>query len=723
MDLNRAKIIDENFTRRVLAQDFPIAKSTTTPFDAGLDKNSFLELFDSQLMSRHLDFIARILREQQQGFYTIGSSGHEGNAAIAKAFRKTDIGFLHYRSGAFMMQRAKYDTNINMLDDQLLSLVASSDDPISGGRHKVFGSLPLFIPPQTSTIASHLPKALGCALSLTLAKTLKLDPSITKLPHDSVVLCSFGDASNNHSTAQGAFNAAGWIKGAELPLPLVWICEDNQIGISVPTPADWIERSMSQRSHLQYFSCDGRNLADVYLTAKKAEQVARKKGQVAFLHFKTVRLLGHAGSDIEFQYHTQAEIEQAEGDDPLLHSTRTIIENKWLTPEDIVQVYENVRKLVANAASRAINRPKLSSAGDIMRSIIPPPRQITQSFTLAMPTKAETTLNMAQAINQALKDILTQYPQALVFGEDIAKKGGVYRVTADLQARFGKVRVFDTLLDEQTIIGTAIGLAHNGFLPIPEIQFLAYTHNAADQIRAEAATLSFFSNGQYTNPMVIRIAGLGYQKGFGGHFHNDNAIAFLREIPGLVIACPSTPKEAELLLKECVRLAYEEQRVVVFLEPIALYMVKEIQGISNLNEKMKFPEINVQGNINSKRTIVSYGNGMALSRQAAEVLEKDHQLTVKLVDLCWLAPLPFLALKEVLKGQTEVIIVDEGRETGSLSEQLVTWMVENLDPLPLIKRICAKDSFIPIGNAWQFVLPSAKDIIDCVLSLTQPWSK
>ncbi len=221
MDLNRAKIVDENFIRRVLAQEFPIAHTLTTPLDAGLDKQAFLELFASQLMSRHLDLLARILREQRQGFYTIGSAGHEGNAAIARAFRKTDIGFLHYRSGAFMIERARYEPQIDIVYDQILSLVASSDDPISGGRHKVFGSLPLFIPPQTSTIASHLPKAVGCALSLTLSKTLKRDPHEAKLPSDGVVLCSFGDASINHSTAQGALNAAEWIQAAGLPLPLV----------------------------------------------------------------------------------------------------------------------------------------------------------------------------------------------------------------------------------------------------------------------------------------------------------------------------------------------------------------------------------------------------------------------------------------------------------------------------------------------------------------------
>src|SRR5207253_874887 len=122
----------------------------------------------------------------------------------------------------------------------------------------------------------------------------------------------------------------------------------------------------------------------------------------------------------------------------------------------------------------------------------------------------------------ALTDLMLEHANIVLAGEDIGPKGGVYGVTTKLHTRFGPQRVINTLLDEQSILGLGIGLAHNGFLPMPEIQFLAYLHNAEDQLRGEAATLSFFSNGQYTNPMIVRIAGLGYQKGFGGHFHNDN---------------------------------------------------------------------------------------------------------------------------------------------------------------------------------------------------------
>ena len=111
---------------------------------------------------------------------------------------------------------------------------------------------------------------------------------------------------------------------------------------------------------------------------------------------------------------------------------------------------------------------------------------------------------------------------------------------------------------------------------MPEIQYLAYLHNAADQIRGEAATLSFFSQGQYRNPMVVRIAGLAYQRGFGGHFHNDNALASLRDIPGLVIACPARPDDAAAMLRTCLAAAEADGRVCVFLEPIALYHTRDL---------------------------------------------------------------------------------------------------------------------------------------------------
>ena len=152
----------------------------------------------------------------------------------------------------------------------------------------------------------------------------------------------------------------------------------------------------------------------------------------------------------------------------------------------------------------------------------------------------------------------------MVFGEDVARKGGVYGVTRGLAQKVGPARVFDTLLDEQAILGLALGAGLAGLLPIPEIQYLAYLHNAADQIRGEGATLQFFSDRQYRNPMVVRIAGYGYQKGFGGHFHNDNAVGALRDIPGIVIASPSRPDDAAAMMRTCAAAAHTAGALCVY---------------------------------------------------------------------------------------------------------------------------------------------------------------
>jgi 2-oxoisovalerate dehydrogenase E1 component len=731
-EIDRAKVVDENFTKFVKSQHLPAAHTELKLADVGLTREVFLQLFESQMVSRHLDLMARQLKEKNLGFYTIGSSGHEGNAAVAKVFRHTDMAFLHYRSGAFMVQRARHLPEIDPVYDHLLSLMASSEDPISSGRHKVFGSVPLCVPPQTSTIASHLPKAVGAAVSIIRAKELNFTG---KIANDSVILCSFGDASLNHSTTQGALNAAQWIAYQNYPLPLVFICEDNGIGISVLTPRNWVETTARSRTALNYVTADGLHIADVYRAAKEAEQIARNKKQPVFLHIKTVRLLGHAGSDIESQYSKIADIEKTEFNDPLLHSARIAMENNYLTAEEILDRYETIRKEVAVKAEKALQRPRLKSAEAIMSSVIPPVAAIK---TMALPNEDERKKvfgaqyaqlsmkrNLSQMLGLGLADLLLQYPNALVFGEDVARKGGVYRVTAGLMEKFGQRRVFDSLLDEQTILGHAIGLAQNGFLPIPEIQFLAYLHNAEDQVRGEAATLSFFSSGQYTNPMVIRIAGLAYQKGFGGHFHNDNSIAVLRDIPGVVIACPSNGLDAVKMLRACAKLAYEQQRVIAFIEPIALYMTKDLHQEGDaqwlfeypaLSEEIAVGEVGVHGE-SKELAIVTYGNGYYLARQAEKELREKHDLKIKIIDLRWLAPLPETALLREIKNCKKVLIVDECRKTGSLSEALITLLVEKLSPLPNIKRVTGHDSFIPLGEAWKYVLPSKEDIVNAVLEL------
>lgn len=731
--LDRASAVDEQFIKKVSLGHFPTSTSSLSLFDVGLDKKYVLDLFDSQLKSRHLDLIARALKEKGLAFYTIGSSGHEGNAVFGQVFRASDMAFLHYRSGAFYIQRAKQQSGCDGVHDILLSLVAAASDPISGGRHKVFGSVPLLIPPQTSTIASHAPKALGAAISISKAKELDLS---SPLPADSIVLCSFGDASVNHASIQTTLNACAWLATQSYPLPLIFICEDNGLGISVPTPVHWIQTSVQNRPGIHYIACDGLNIADIYQKACQAEYIARVKKQPVFLHMHCVRLLGHAGSDIESQYRSEEQIAQTEADDPLLHTAGLLYRAGYIDLEAILNHYDTIRREIKEQSQIVIQAPKLASAEAIMSCITPinvpkishvlPNENSRQETFGTHYAQLEMKRNLCQQINFALTDLLLQYSNMLVFGEDVGKKGGVYRVTADLQSRFGQKRVFDTLLDETTILGTAIGMAHNGFLPVPEIQFLAYLHNAEDQLRGEAATLSFFSKGQYRNPMVIRIAALAYQKGFGGHFHNDNSIAVLRDLPGVIVACPSNGPSAAKLLRRCMALAQEEGRIVVFLEPIALYMTKDLYQEGDNGWLFNYPspgamlslgEVGVYGQ--GDTVIISYGNGYYLARQAEKILRETHHIQTKLIDLNWLSPLPMASILREIKGAKQVLIVDEGRRSGSLSEGLITALMEQAPSSLKIARLTGEDCFIPLGTAWQHLLPSRDKIIDAVLALIQ----
>ncbi len=724
--MDRADIVHENFLRRVAARDLPAGAPPAGPLSAV----EAVAVYRAGCLSRALDRQSRAMQKAGQGFYTIGSSGHEGMAAVAAALRPTDMAFLHYRDAAFQIARAGQVPGQSIAWDMLLSFAASSEDPISGGRHKVLGSKALNIPPQTSTIASHLPKAVGAAYAIGAAR--RRAPEHRQLPDDAIVCCSFGDASANHSTAQGAFNTAGWTSYQSIPLPLLFVCEDNGIGISTKTPKGWIAASFRDRPGLNYFACDGLDIYETFRVAGEAAHYVRSRRKPAFLHIRTIRLYGHAGADMPTTYLGREEVEAEEAMDPLLHSVRLMDEAGALSPAEALAIYEQTNARVARIAGEAVSRPRLKTAGDVMASLIPPKRPCRPTNGPSAEARAaafggdlkamDEPQIMSRLINWALTDLMLEHPEIVLMGEDVGRKGGVYGVTQKLTQRFGPDRMIDTLLDEQSILGLAIGMAQNGFIPMPEIQFLAYLHNAEDQIRGEAATLPFFSNGQYTNPMVLRIAGLGYQKGFGGHFHNDNSVAVLRDIPGVILACPSNGADAAKMLRECVRLAREEQRVVVFLEPIALYPMRDLHGEKDggwmrpypaPNEVIPLGEVGIHGD-GTDMAIVTFGNGCYLSRQAEARLAATG-VKARVIDMRWLSPLPEDALIAAVKGAKRILVVDETRRSGGVAEALMALFTERTR-VPHA-RLTAEDSFIATGPAYAVTMPSADSIVDAALAL------
>ena len=733
---NRAEIVDQNFTEFVQhwngdVRAKPRDNDSILPGSA-LDARGFRELLESQLISRHLDLMARVLRVQNKVFYTIGSSGHEGNAMIARLTRHTDPAFLHYRSGGFMAERFRKLPDMDPVMDSALSFAASKDDPASGGRHKVWGSKPLWVLPQTSTIASHLPKALGTAVAIEQARRIGHQLPI---PDDSIAICSFGDASSNHATAQTAFNAASWTAYQKLPAPVLFVCEDNGIGISVKTPSGWVANNFQHRPDLDYFFADGLDLAEGYAQVQRAVDHCRNTRRPTFLHLKTTRVMGHAGTDFEIEWRSIEELVTVEASDPLLRSAAIALESGLYTKDALLALNDTLRKRCFAAAEEADRRPKIERLDDVMAPLAPyTPAKVKAEAERAdyndrrvavfggeekLPEK-QPPRHLAIQINHALHDVMAKYPETLLFGEDVAQKGGVYTVTKGLQKAFKGSRVFNTLLDETVILGLAQGYANMGMLPIPEIQYLAYFHNACDQIRGEAASLQFFSNDQYRNPLVMRVASLGYQRGFGGHFHNDNSIAPLRDIPGLVVGCPSRGDDAATMLRTMMALSKVDGRVCAYLEPIALYMTKDLYDSGDgqwqfaypaPGEAMQLGEGRVYDDKADDLVIFTFGNGVPMALRSARVIEKELGWKTRVVDLRWLAPLNDAFIAAQAKNAKRILVLDEGRKSAGVGEGVITAIVEAGYGSTPLERVVGADTYTPLAGAAFLVLPGDADVV------------
>ena len=730
-DVNRAKVCDDNFV------EFVKGWQGTPPHEPVLDGSActaedFLALFESQLVSRHLDLMARVLRVQQKVFYTIGSSGHEGNAMVARLTRHTDPAFLHYRSGGFMAERFRKLPGMDPVMDSALSFAASKDDPASGGRHKVWGSKPLWVLPQTSTIASHLPKALGTAIAIEQARRIGHELPI---PQDSIAICSFGDASSNHATAQTAFNTAQWTAYQKLPAPVLFVCEDNGIGISVKTPGGWIGNAFRHRDGLDYFYADGLDLAEGYGQVQAAVEHCRRTRRPTFLHLKTTRIMGHAGTDFEIEWRSFEELMAVEATDPLLRSAEIALVSGLMSRDELLAKYEAMRARCFAAAEEADRRPKLTDLAEVMAPLAPytPDKVAAEASRSDYADKrlavfgGEAKLpenqppkHLAIQINQALHDLFCKYPETLLFGEDVAQKGGVYTVTKGLHKAFKNARVFNTLLDETMILGLAQGYANMGMLPMPEIQYLAYFHNACDQIRGEACSLQFFSNGQYRNPMVMRVASLGYQRGFGGHFHNDNSITALRDIPGLVVGCPSRGDDAATMLRTMMAMAKVDGRVCAYLEPIALYMTKDLFEPGDGQWLTSYPPVDQAMVPGEERVyapeardlvIFTFGNGVPMSLRAARRIEAAKGWKVRVVDLRWLQPLNGEAIGRHAGECERILVVDEGRRSAGVGEGVITAVVEAGHGAKPLRRVVGEDTYTPLAGAAFLVIPSDDDIV------------
>ena len=262
-----------------------------------------------------------------------------------------------------------------------------------------------------------------------------------------------------------------------------------------------------------------------------------------------------------------------------------------------------------------------------------------------------TVMNMVQALNQGLDLKLKDDPDVVVYGEDVGVEGGVFRVTQDLQKKYGKDRVFDTPLAESAIVGTALGMGFVGLRPVVEIQFSGFVYPAFNQIVSHVSRMRNRSRGRYWAPLVIRMP-------YGGgiralEHHSESMEALFGHIPGLIVAIPSTPYDAKGLLIAAV----ESDDPVVFMEPKKIY-----RAIKQEVPEEKFAIPLGKANIlqeGSDITVVAYG-AMVRDVQRAIVKAKEMGISVELIDLRTIYPIDRDTLARSVKKTGRLLVVTEG---------------------------------------------------------------
>ena len=313
------------------------------------------------------------------------------------------------------------------------------------------------------------------------------------------------------------------------------------------------------------------------------------------------------------------------------------------------------------------------------------------------------TINIIQAVNDALRTEMHRDPTVVVLGEDVAKFGGVFRATQGLLDEFGPERVFDTPLAEAGIIGTAIGMSLYGFRPVPEIQFADFIYPAFDQIVNELAKMRYRSGGQYTCPMVIRTP---YGGGIrGGHYHSQSPEAYFVHTPGLKVVIPSNPYDAKGLLIAAV----QDENPVIFMEPKRVYRAARGQvPEGDFSVELGRAKVIKEG---SDVTILTYGAMVYPVLEASETAEMEDRISSEVIDLRTLMPYDIETILASVKKTGRVVIVHEAPRTCGFGAELSAAISERalLHLQAPILRVTGFDTPFPYALE-EYYLPDLKRV-------------
>lgn len=703
----------------------------------GLTRKQLIECYRLMFFSRRLDDREILLKRQQKIYFQISGAGHEALLVAAAIALKSgyDWFYPYYRDRALCLALGVTPYEL------LLQAVGSGEDPASGGRqmpshwgHKRFN-----IVTQSSPTGTQFLQAVGCAEA---GRFFARHPEAAKKHEgdyrqfkdvkfygDEVTYVSCGDGTTSQGEFWEAMNSA-----ANLKLPVLFLVEDNEYAISVPvevqTAGGNISKLVSGFPNFFFAECDGTDPVASYGVLTKAVAHCRAGNGPAFVHGHVIRPYSHSLSDDERLYRPDAERQKDAERDPITRMQLFLIRENILDEKGINKLEKEVDEQIQEATDRAL-AAQLPASGSYLNFVYSPDLDPQSNAFVTQPQSAGADKTMADLINVCLRDEMKRDERIVVFGEDVADcsreqylqeklikgKGGVFKLTANLQCDFTSERVFNSPLAEANIVGRAVGMATRGLKPVVEIQFFDYIWPAMHQLRNELPLIRWRSNNNFSSPAVVRVAIGGYLTG-GAIYHSQCGESIFTHIPGLRVCFPSNALDANGLLRTAIRC----DDPVLFLEHKRLY--REPFG------RAPYPGPDYMIPFGKARvwkegkdiSVITYGAVVPRALQAAQRIEREQGISVELVDLRTLSPYDWEAIAASVRKTSRVIVAHEDVLSfgygAEIAARIADELFEDLDAP--VRRVAAKDTFVAYQPQLEDeILPQADDLYQAMEELAK----